>query len=333
MPAASAELSPTLRLSDGVEMPRIGLGTAHLLCAEVLRAIQAGARHLDCARVYGNEAAVGEAMRLSGLQRGEFFVTTKVWCDSLRPNDVLESCEASLADLKVDYVDCILIHWPMAWKPGTMLVADGDLAETWLAISNLVESGKARTAGVSNFDEAQLEPLLKLSRPPTVNQIELHPHCQQSELVSWCQRRNVVVVAWGPLAKGTALKDDRILWATAQMHACSLHRVSLRWNLQRDVVVIPKSTSHAHVSENLAALIGPKLSADEMQLIRRNCDTGRKRFPDLIGIWPSTARPAAKLFGFLLQKVLALLFKVLPAIDLPAISRRIHEREEARQAT
>ena len=147
----------TVRLLTGYSMPRVGMGTTRLVEAEIRANIEAGARHLDCARVYGNEAAVGRAIARSGVARRELFLTTKVFCADLRPARLRASVAASLADLRTAYVDLLLIHWPVKWAPGTVLTRDGavgDFRDAWRAMEALVAEGKARSLGVSNFDAA-----------------------------------------------------------------------------------------------------------------------------------------------------------------------------------
>ena len=201
-------------------------------------------------------------MRASGVPRCELFLTTKLWMDEARPERVAAALDDSLAQLQTSYVDLLLIHWPLKFRPGTVLARDGavgDFSATWAAMEALVASGKARSLGVSNFDEAQLSRLLDDAKkiPPAVNQVEAHPKFPNQALVDFCLSRDVAVVAWGPLGGDPRrLGEDSMLWATAKMHAVSLCRCALRWNLERGVAVIPKSTRPAHVADALAATAG-----------------------------------------------------------------------------
>ena len=161
--APRASYQDPMVLSSGYAMPRVGLGTAHLFEAQIAANLAAGARHLDCARIYGNEAAVGRAVRASGVPRCELFLTTKLWMDEARPERVAAALDDSLQQLQTSYVDLLLIHWPLKFRPGTVLARDGavgDFSATWAAMEALVAAGKARSLGVSNFDEAQLSRLL-----------------------------------------------------------------------------------------------------------------------------------------------------------------------------
>ena len=325
-------------LSSGYAMPRVGLGTAHLFEAQIAANLAAGARHLDCARIYGNEAAVGRAVRASGVPRCELFLTTKLWMDEARPERVAAAVDDSLARLQTSYVDLLLIHWPLKFRPGTVLARDGavgDFSATWAAMEALAASGKARSLGVSNFDEAQLSRLLDDAKtiPPAVNQVEAHPKFPNQALVDFCLSRDVAVVAWGPLGGDPRrLGEDSMLWATAKMHAVSLCRCALRWNLERGVAVIPKSTRPAHVADALAATAGPRLTADDRRLLADSRRRGARRFPDVIGVWPATAFVGFRLVGWWLHVVFSALFAVVPGVDAVGFARARAARKERRYA-
>ena len=145
---------PTVTLSSGHAMPRVGLGTSKLVEKQIADGIEAGARHLDCARMYGNEAAVGRAVRASKVPRSDFFLTSKLFMTELRRDAVGEAVADTLRDLQTDYLDLLLIHWPLKYKPGTLFARDGaqDFAETWAAMEALVKQRRVRSIGVSNFD-------------------------------------------------------------------------------------------------------------------------------------------------------------------------------------
>ncbi|KAJ8600608.1 hypothetical protein CTAYLR_010046 [Chrysophaeum taylorii] len=305
-------------------IPVVGLGTSRLLEREILGGIEAGARHLDCARFYGNEASVGRAIAASGVPRPEFFITTKVWPDWMRR--VRESVEESLRDLQTSYVDLLLLHWPVAWYPNRPFSRDRTLdfaRDVWPRMADLVREGKVRALGVSNFDQAQLSPLLGLDPPCAVNQIESHPAFHNDRLVEFCRANSILCVAWGPLGKGRVPAELEII---ARSRRCSPEQVALRWNLDRGLVVIPRSSNPRNVRSNLEADALSPLDDDERRLVQA-CDRGRRRFPDVVGIWPATAHPLALALGFLLHCVASLLFYLFP-LDLVALStRRALKRE------
>ena len=322
-----------IRLASGREMPLVGLGTARLTETEVLRGILAGARHLDCARIYGNEEAVGRAMKESGVERSEFFVTTKIWNDEHRA--ARESLQQSLADLQLDYVDLLLVHWPMSWRQGTFFVPDSNndviATETWLSLEKLVKEGKVRSLGVSNFDKAQLEKLLSAaSIPLSVNQIEAHPFFQNSKTIDFCKDHNIQCVAWGPLNKAKNMQRNATLYTVAKMNNRTEAEVALRWNLDRGLAVIPKSTNPENVKSNLNVINMPPLSAHDHRLIKQ-CDTQKRRFPDIIGIWPSTAHPLARAFGLCLALFARCLFFITGPIDFVNLSKKHARRREEKQ--
>ena len=353
----------TVRLRTGAEMPLVGLGTAHLYRekgrAAVRAALDAGYRHVDCAKVYGNEQLVGDELRLAmagepapgaipdapprvPIPRAELFVTSKLWNDDHAPEDVAAACRRSLRDLGLDYLDLYLVHWPLAWRKGTVFCpADVTILDTWRAMEKLVDEGLVRAIGVSNFDEAQLRALARDARiPPAVNQVELHPLCQQPELVAACEAMGVVLTAWSPLGKGAAslIRHPTLLDIARRgggeregerngegegdvegRSVASAADVALRWNTQRGVVVIPKSTSPAHLAGNLRAADGSwSLTEEEMGAVAA-MDEGRRRVPDLVGVWPETASSAAKAAGKVLGWIARGVFAVVPnRIDMKA---------------
>ena len=326
---------PTITLSSGHAMPRVGLGTSKLVEKQIADGIEAGARHLDCARMYGNEAAVGRAVRASKVPRSEFFLTSKLFMTELRRDAVGEAVADTLRDLQTDYLDLLLIHWPLKYKPGTLFARDGaqDFAETWAAMEALVKDGKVRSIGVSNFDAAQLEALLKMAKiPPAVNQIEAHPRFPNSALVAWCLSKKIAVVAWGPLAAGRGrLAEDQVLWTTANMHQVSVPRMALRWNLERGVCVVPRSANPEHVRDCLDAAAGPKLPKADVELLTRSRPEGRRRFPDVIGVWPASASVVCRLLGWWLHVLFSVLFRVC-SVDVVALAKRRAIKREATYA-
>jgi diketogulonate reductase-like aldo/keto reductase len=242
-------LSTTVALRGGVPMPVFGLGVwqaaagaeTHDAVAEALRA---GYRLVDTAAAYRNEADVGAAVRESGLPRDAVFVTTKLWNADHGYDRTLRAIDASLGRLGLDRVDLYLVHWPVERLRG----------ESWRAMERILADGKARAIGVSNYTVRHLEELLaKATVPPAVNQVELSPFLQQRELRAFCARHGVVVEAYGPLVRGHRL-DHPALAAIARKHGRTPAQVLLRWGLQHDLVVIPKSVHPARIRENAGAL-------------------------------------------------------------------------------
>ncbi|MFD7994609.1 aldo/keto reductase [Streptomyces mexicanus] len=238
---------PTVTLNNGVEIPQLGFGVFQVpdeqTTAAVSAALEAGYRSIDTAAIYGNEAGVGRALAGSGIARDDLFVTTKLWNADQGYDATLKAFDASLAKLGLDYVDLYLIHWP---TPARDLYR-----ESWKAIEKLAADGRIRAAGVSNFQPAHLERLIADSElVPAVNQIELHPGLQQSELRATHARLGIVTEAWSPLAQGAVLKDEAVTTIAAR-HGKSPAQVVLRWHLQLGNVVIPKSVTPARIRENL----------------------------------------------------------------------------------
>ncbi|WP_349536486.1 aldo/keto reductase [Rhodococcus rhodochrous] len=237
---------PTVTLNNGVEIPQLGFGVFQIpedeTTAAVSAALETGYRHIDTAAAYGNEAGVGRALADSGLSRDELFITTKVWNSDQGYDATLRAFDTSLAALGLDRLDLYLIHWP---TPARDLYAD-----TWRALERLVEEGRLRAAGVSNFQPAHLQRLLDgSSLVPTINQIELHPGLQQSELRAFHAEHGIATEAWSPLAQGAVL-DDEAITSIAGRTGKSPTQVVLRWHLQLGNVVIPKSVTPSRIREN-----------------------------------------------------------------------------------
>ncbi|WP_016692226.1 aldo/keto reductase [Rhodococcus rhodochrous] len=237
---------PTVTLNNGVEIPQLGFGVFQIpedeTTAAVSAALETGYRHIDTAAIYGNEAGVGRALADSGLSRDELFITTKVWNSDQGYDATLRAFDTSLAALGLDRLDLYLIHWP---TPARDLYAD-----TWRALERLVEEGRLRAAGVSNFQPAHLQRLLDgSSLAPTINQIELHPGLQQSELRAFHAEHGIATEAWSPLAQGAVL-DDESITSIAGRTGKSPAQVVLRWHLQLGNVVIPKSVTPSRIREN-----------------------------------------------------------------------------------
>jgi diketogulonate reductase-like aldo/keto reductase len=239
---------PALRLNNGVEIPQVGFGVFLIPETEtktaVATALHAGYRHIDTAKLYQNEAEVGEAIAESGVAREEIFVTTKVWNSEQGYEPAIASFEASMQRLGLDVLDLLLIHWP---------VPELDrYVETWHAFEKLYADGRVRAIGVSNFHLPHLQRLLdEGSVVPAVNQIELHPQLPQSELRAFHAEQGIVTEAWSPLARGGAVLSDETVTAIADRVGKSPAQVVLRWSLQLGNVVLPRSVTPSRIAENL----------------------------------------------------------------------------------
>ncbi|MFB7282406.1 aldo/keto reductase [Streptomyces hydrogenans] len=238
---------PTVELNNGVGIPQLGFGVFQVpddeTTSAVGAALEAGYRSVDTAAIYGNETGVGRALAASGLPREELFVTTKLWNADQGYDATLRAFDASLAKLGLAYLDLYLIHWP---TPARDLYVD-----SWRAVERLASEGRIRAAGVSNFQPAHLRRLLDSSSlVPAVNQIELHPGLQQSELRAFHAEHGIATEAWSPLAQGAVL-DDPAITAIAARTGKSPAQVVLRWHLQLGNVVIPKSVTPARIRQNL----------------------------------------------------------------------------------
>lgn len=235
---------PTMTLPDGDEMPVVGIGTWDLDGETVKRsvkvALEGNYTHVDTAEGYQNEAEIGEA--LSDFDRDELFLTSKVLPSNLDYESVIESCEQTLNRLNTDYLDLYLIHWP---NPAI------SLRETLDAMEHLYEEGKIRNVGVSNFTAYQLSNALHISNVPiAVNQIEYHPYFQRPELLDYCKETDVTVEAAAPLARKEVLGDET-LQELAEKYDKSPAQIILRWAIEKDIVVIPKSSSPDHIADNI----------------------------------------------------------------------------------
>jgi 2,5-diketo-D-gluconate reductase B len=251
----------SLTFSDGAAIPTIGFGTSPLtggLSVEtVVAALKAGYRHIDTARKYGTERAVGEAMRASGVARKDIFLTTKVSHERLRAGDFAKSVDESLAALKVDYVDLLMVHWP---NP------DIALAETMPALAKAKRQGLARHIGVANFNVALLDQAIRFCPEPLVAlQAEYHPYLDQSKLLAAARARGLVFVAYCPLGRGR-LFSDPLLGEIAQARGRSVAQVALRWLMQQDVAAIPFSSKAQRIADNFN-VFAFTLSDDEMKRI------------------------------------------------------------------
>jgi 2,5-diketo-D-gluconate reductase A len=272
--SSSIDQVPAVAMRDGVEIPQLGFGVFKVPpedAAEVTaRALEVGYRHIDTAAAYENEEGVGEAVRASGLDRAEVFITTKCPNDRHGYDEARAACAESLERLGLDYVDLYLIHWP---RP-----AAGLYVETWKAFIDLQREGAARSIGVSNFQPAHLRRIIdETGVTPSINQVELHPRLQQPELRAEHERLGIVTEAWSPLAKGEVL-DDPVIAGIAEAHGRTPGQVVIRWHLQLGNVVIPKSVTPERIAENFD-VFGFELSDDDMAAIA-TLDRGERTGPD-----------------------------------------------------
>ena len=244
--AATADsVAARVRLSDGNTMPWVGLGAYRIAAGgpcgrAVAHALSVGYRHIDTAAIYGNEEDVGRAVRESGIPRDQLFVVTKLWNSDQGYASAIEACSASLTKLKLDYVDLYLIHWP---EPGKRL-------DSWRALVELRKRGKCRSIGVSNYTIAHLKELMAGSEVvPSVNQVEFSPFLYQRDLLDFCRAHGIQLEAYCPLTRGQKLGDP-VAGKIARRHGKTPAQVLLRWALQHQVVVIPKSRQPARITEN-----------------------------------------------------------------------------------
>ncbi|AQU78703.1 MULTISPECIES: aldo/keto reductase [Planococcus] len=254
-------INSTKQLHNGVEMPRFGLGVYKMTDKEaaveaMITAIGAGYTAIDTATIYDNEAEVGEAVRNSGVKRENLFITSKVWNTDQGYDETLRAFEASLKRLDFDYLDLYLTHWAI----------EGKYVDTYRAIQRLYDEKLVRSIGVSNHQEHHLEKIMATANTkPMVNQIELHPQLTQVPLRNYCDANDIVVTSWSPLARGRLLEDP-VLVEIAKQHNKSIAQVIIRWHLQNDLVVIPKSVTPSRIQEN-AQVFDFALTPEEMGII------------------------------------------------------------------
>jgi len=265
---------PYLDFHDGKRIPQLGFGVFQVPLEEtketVLHALRTGYRSIDTAAAYGNEAGVAAAVEASGLGRNEVFITTKLWNDAHGHDAARRAFERSLRELRTDYVDLYLIHWPAPSK--------NRYVETWEALTEFHAQGRARSIGVSNFLPEHLERIVEVTGVvPVLNQIELHPLLQQAELREFHREHEILTEAWSPLGKGTVLDDARIS-EIAAAHGRTPAQVVLRWHVQLGNVVIPKSATPERIEENFR-VFDFELSDEEMRRLGE-LDAGERTGPD-----------------------------------------------------
>lgn len=246
-------LTDSYTLANSVKIPCVGFGTwqtpdGETTTQSVLAALEAGYRHVDTAAVYGNEKGVGDAIKKSGINREELFITSKLWNSERGYEKTLAAFEVTMEKLQLETLDLYLIHWPAAkgdpadWQKTNL--------DTWRAFEHLYNTKRIRAIGVSNFLPHHLEPLVRdAAVQPMVNQIEFHPGFMQKESVDFCRANNILVEAWSPLGTGKML-TDKTLAAIAAKYSKSVAQLCIRWCLQHDTLPLPKSVTPSRIREN-----------------------------------------------------------------------------------
>ncbi|MGJ3254033.1 MAG: aldo/keto reductase [Elainellaceae cyanobacterium] len=272
-----------IRVND-VSMPALGLGTYQLEGNVALRivkhALNVGYRHLDTAQMYGNEAEIGQAIQESGVPRDQLFIATKVWPDRFKREQLIASVDESLAKLKLDGIDLVLLHWPSP---------DVRLTETLDALMTVKDAGKVRHIGVSNFTTDLMDKAVGYCGKGVLvnNQVEYHPYLLQDKVIQKARSLHMTVTAYRPIAKGRVFKDDTIT-QIADAHNKTAAQVTLRWIIQQDIAAIPRSGNENHVTENFD-IFDFSLSDDEMQAI--SALRGNERLVSPSGIAPDWDEP------------------------------------------
>lgn len=270
---------PSLRLNDGHSIPQIGLGTASLndetVASVIVTAIEAGYRHIDTAFRYGNQRGVGKGVKASGIAREELFVTTKLDGEFQGNDRAIAGLDECLKQLDMDYVDLLLIHWPLPQR--------NEYISTWKTFEKLRESGKVRSIGVSNFKPAHLDRLLaETTVRPVANQIQLSPRITRTDHVEYDRAHDIVTVAWSPLGQGKDLLNEPILASIGAKYGKTPAQVVLRWNIELGIVTIPRSSNPARLAQNLD-IFDFSLTPDEVAAISALDDGSEKRADSDVG--------------------------------------------------
>jgi methylglyoxal/glyoxal reductase len=241
----SFTLNSTAKLNNGIQIPRLGLGVYQIppgksTVKAVKYALEIGYKHFDTAMIYGNESDVGTALKESDVKREDIFITTKVWNSNQGHDSTLKAFESSLRRLGLSYVDLYLIHWPVQEK----------IIETWKAMIKLLNSGKVKAIGVSNYSIEELKETINSSDiVPAINQVEYHPFLYQKDLLRFCKNNGIQLEAYSPLTRGQRLNDPNIV-RIAKAYDKTPAQILVRWSLQHDLVVIPKSSHEERILEN-----------------------------------------------------------------------------------
>ena len=253
------------KLNNGLDIPQLGYGVWKVPNEEaetaVGQALEAGYRLIDTAKVYGNELGVGEALAACHVPRADLFITTKVWNADHGYENTLKAFDVSLEKLGLDYVDLYLIHWP---TPEFDMYVD-----TYKALEKLYKSGRTKAIGVCNFDIEHLQRIIdECEVMPAVNQVECHPYLQQTELKDFCKKHGILLEAYSPLMNGTKVLEDPVILEIANQYGKTPAQVILRWHLQSDIAVIPKTVTPSRMDENLN-VFDFELSSDDLDKIAK----------------------------------------------------------------
>lgn len=250
-------------LNNKLEMPQLGFGVWQVdndqAAAAVSKALETGYTSIDTAMIYKNEAGVGQALKETNVPREDLFITTKVWNADQGYDNTLRAFDESLERLGLDYVDLYLIHWPTP--------EFDQYVDTYKALEKLYKDGRVKAIGVCNFEAEHLQRLLdECDVPPVLNQIECHPYLAQTELKEFCAQHDIFIEAWSPLDQGGEVLQDEVIQQIAEAHKKSPAQVVLRWHLQNNTIVIPKSVTPSRIEENFD-VFGFELSEEEMNQI------------------------------------------------------------------
>jgi diketogulonate reductase-like aldo/keto reductase len=255
-----SNLKGTVELSNGIHMPYLGLGVFQTPNDQITKAVHAaldyGYRHIDTAAFYENEDGLGKAIKNHSVPRNEIFITSKVWNSDQGYDSTIDAFNKSIDKLKTNYLDLYLIHWPVKeiYK------------ETWKALEDLYEEGRVKAIGVSNFLQHHLEDLMKTAKVmPMVNQVEFHPHLIQQDLLNFCKQNNIRYEAWSPLMQGKIFEID-LFKELSEKYKKTIAQIVLRWDLQKGVITIPKSTKKERIEEN-ADIFDFEISEEDMARI------------------------------------------------------------------
>ena len=235
--------APSITLNDGTSIPQLGLGVFQAKDGDEVKAVShalaTGYRHIDTAAAYQNEEGVGKAVRNADVPRDQVYVTSKIWNENIRQKRTSEALDESLGKLKLDYLDLVLLHWPATNR-----------VEAWDALIKARTAGKVRAIGVSNFTAEHLQEIIdKTGVSPALNQIEFHPYLMQATITQACVKHNIAVEAWSPLMQGNFM-DEPLFTELAKSYGKTEAQIILRWDLQKGVITIPKSTTPSRIEEN-----------------------------------------------------------------------------------